>query len=42
MGQGFLIAEQVALLFFQNLVKYFGILIAFIRDKDPRYSSDFW
>ena len=42
MGEGFLTAEQVALLFFQNIVWYFGILTSLIHDRDPRFSSDFW
>ena len=42
MGEDLLIAEQVALLFFQNMVWYFGIPKSFIHDKDPIFTSDFW
>ena len=42
MGEDPLIAEQVALLFFQNIVQYFGIPISVIHYTDPRFSSDNW
>ena len=37
-----LIAKQVALLFFQNLVQCFGIPTSVIHNIDPRFTSDFW
>ena len=42
MGEDLLIDEQVALLFFENVVQYFGISISVFYDRDPRFTSDFW
>ena len=41
MGEDLLTAEQVALLFFQKVVGYFGILTSVIYDRDPRYTSEY-
>ena len=37
-----LTAEQVALLFFQNVVWYLGIPTLIVQNRDPRFTSDFW
>ena len=42
MGEDLLIAEQVALLFSQNVVQYFHILISVVYDRDPRFTGEFW
>ena len=34
--------DQVVLLFFQNVVLYFGIPTSVTHDRDPRFASDFW
>ena len=41
-GKDPLISEQVALLFFQNVVPYFGIPTSDIHDRDPIFTSSFW
>ena len=42
MGKDLFTKEQVALLFFQNVVQYFGIPISVVHDRYPRFRSDFW
>ena len=42
MGENSLTAEHVALLFFHNVVRHFGIPTSVIHDRDPRFTSDFW
>ena len=42
MGEDLLTAEQVELLFFQNLVRYFGIPTSVFHDRDPRFTRYFW
>ena len=37
-----LTAGQVAMLFFQHVVQYYGILTSIIYDRNPIYTSDFW
>ena len=41
-GEEFLREEQVALLFIGNMVRYSGIPISIIYDRDLRFTSDFW
>ena len=40
MGEDLLTAEQVALLFFQNMVQYFGIPTSVIHNRYPRFTSN--
>ena len=42
MGEDLLTTEQVALLFFQNVVQYFGIPKSVVHDNDPGLTSEFW
>ena len=42
MGEGLLSAEAVAQLLFEHVVKYFGLPMAVLHDRDPRFTSTFW
>ena len=42
MGEGELSAEQVASLFFNAVVRLFGLPDEFLNDHDPRFTADFW
>ena len=37
-----MIAEQIALLFLQNVIQYFGIPAYVIHDIDLRFTGNFW
>ena len=34
--------EEVAILFFRNVVRYFGLLKDIINDRDSRFTGKFW
>ena len=42
MGKGALSAALVVKLFFDNIVRFFGIPGDLISDKDSRFTSSFW
>ena len=42
MGEDKLNAVEVATLFFNNVVRHFGVPTYVIHDRDPRFTSDFW
>ena len=41
-GEGQLTAPQVAQLFFNNWVRFFGVLWYVIHDRDVRFTVAFW
>ena len=41
-GDGDLSASSVAKLFFDNVVRFFGIPVEVILDRDPRFTACFW
>ena len=41
-GEGQLTAPEVAKLFFENWVRFFGILKALLHDHDARVTAAFW
>ena len=41
MGEGELSAEQVATLFFNAVVRLFGLPDEVLHDRDPRFTADF-
>ena len=42
LGEGELSAEQVAHLFFENVVRTFGLPDEVLHDRDPHFAADFW
>ena len=42
MGKGELSTEQVAHLFFENVVETFGLPDEVLHDRDPHFAADFW
>ena len=42
MGEGALSAQAVAQLFFDNVVRLFGLPRVVLHDRDPRFTSHFW
>ena len=42
MGERELSAEQVATLFFNAVVRLFGLPDEVLHDRDPRFTADFW
>ena len=42
MGEGKLSAEHVAQLFFDSVVRVFGLPDEVLHDRDPRFTADFW
>ena len=42
MEEGELSAEQVAHLFFENVVRTIGLPDEVLHDKDPSFTADFW
>ena len=42
MGKGELSAEHVAQLFFDSVVRVFGLPDEVLHDRDPRFTADFW
>ena len=42
MGEGELSAQQVAILFFNAVVKSFGLPDEVLHDRDPRFTADIW
>ena len=41
-GGGELSAEQTARLFFDNIVRFYGVPSELVHDRDPRFTSNFW
>ena len=41
-GEGALSASLVAKLFFDNVVRFFGVPAEVISDRDPRFTASFW
>ena len=41
MGEGELSTEQVAHLFFENVVRTFGLPNEVLHDRDPRFTANF-
>ena len=41
-GEGELLAEQVATHFFNAVVRLFGLHDEALHDRDPRFTADFW
>ncbi len=41
-GGGELSAEQTAKLFFDNIVRFYGVPSELVHDRDPRFTSNFW
>ena len=39
---GELSARQVAPLFFQGVVRQFGLPVTMVHDRDPRFTAEFW
>ena len=42
LGAGELGAKQVAQLFFQGVVRQFGLPENMVHDRDPRFTAEFW
>ena len=42
LGEGELSAEQVAHLFFDSVVRMFGLPDEIVHDRDPRFTAEFW
>ena len=42
MGEGALSTSLVAKLFFDNIVRFFGIPAEMISDREPRLTASFW
>ena len=42
LGSGELSAKQVAQLFFQGVVRQFGLPDHVVHDRDPRFTAEFW
>ena len=42
MGESQLSAPEVAKLFFNHVVRYYGVPRSVIHDRDPRFTSLFW
>ena len=42
MGEGELCAEQVSMLFFNAVVRLFGLPDEVLHDRDPCFAADFW
>ena len=42
MGKGELSAEQLAMLFYNAVVRLFGLPDEVLHDRDPRFTADFW
>ena len=42
MGEENLEASRVADLFFDNVVRLFGVPQVVLHDRDPRFTSKFW
>lgn len=41
-GAGNLSAPEVAKLFFENVVRFYGLPKVVLHDRDPRFTSNFW
>lgn len=42
MGEGGLRATEIARLFFDNVVRHFGVPKVIVSDRDPRFTGAFW
>ena len=42
MGEGLLSAEQTAKLFYENVVRLFGVPNTILHDRDVQFTSQFW
>ena len=41
-GHGALSATLIVKLFFDNVVRFFGVFSEVIEDRDPRFTASFW
>ena len=41
-GDNALTAAEVASLFFENIVRFFGVPTSIVHDRDSRFTSSFW
>ena len=42
MGEGLLSAEQTVKLFYENMLRLFGVPNTILHDRDVRFTSQFW
>ena len=42
MGGGGLTAQQTARVFFEHVVRFFGVPDSILSDRDPRFTAEFW
>ena len=42
MGEGLLSTEQTTKLFYENVVRLFGVLNTVLHDRDVQFTSQFW
>ena len=42
MGEGLLSTEQTVKLFYENVVRLFGVLNTVLHDRDMQFTSQFW
>ena len=42
LGAGEMSAEATAKLFFDGIVRHYGLPDEVLRDRDPRFTADFW
>ena len=42
MGEGALNASPIAKIFFDNIVRFFGVPAKAISNRDPRFTTSFW
>ena len=42
LGAGEMSAEATAKLFFDGIVRHYGLLDEVLHDRDPRFTADFW
>ena len=42
LGAGGISAEEIAKLFFDGIVRHYGLPDEVLHDRDPRFTADFW
>jgi len=42
LGEGEMSAPQAAAIFYDHVVRLFGVPKAIVSDRDPRFTADFW